>query len=249
MLTNYRPCPRLGLLASLCLLGLLVPLLAHGQTDPQDEASESVPEGRGFFMVGAQALGASDLNDELRAAGLPAFSTSALSLGGGGMGLVGPFIAGAEGHAVLGSEKTTQDGVFQSHVRGGFGLLTLGYDLRPDDPLSIYPLLGLGAGSLSIRILERGAPRFEDLLDDPRRGVEMARMSFLFMIALGGDYLFEIPTPGPEEGGVAIGLRAGFIASLGQRSWSSDIGPVAGGPDLSPSGAFIRLQVGGGGRP
>lgn len=36
---------------------------------------------------------------------------------------------------------------------------------------------------------------------------------------------------------------------LGRRSWSSDVGSVAGGPDLSPTGPFIRFQVGAGARP
>jgi hypothetical protein len=224
-------------------LGFGIPATAAAQAPG---ASDPVESGRGFFMVGTQRLYVDDLNRSMDAAGYPGFSSSALTLGGGGLGSQGAFLIGGEGHGVLGSDRTTASGDLQTRIGGGYGLFTVGYDLLPDDALSVYPLIGIGAGALSVKIHERGAPLFDDLLENPRRGVEMSRVSFLLMLAVGGDFLVEVPHDGPERGGFAVGLRVGYMASLGQRSWSSDVGNVAGGPDLSPAGPFVRIQIGGG---
>jgi hypothetical protein len=229
------------------LIGLwgAAPGTAQERPDRNDAAAEA-QEGRGFVMLGIQRFDVGGLNDQLRATGFPAFSSSVITLGGGGLGVHGGFLFGVEGHGLLAPEETTADGTFRTRLSGGYGMFNLGRDLFPDGPGSLYPLVGLGAGSMTLRINERGAPTFEGLLEDPRRGVEMSRVSFLLRAALGGDYLLGVGSAGPDGAGVAIGIRVGYMAALGQRSWSSDVGRVAGGPDLSPSGAFLRLQVGGG---
>lgn len=234
---------------TLCLVGFLLPppppLAAQAPTPVEGTAAEA-PEGRAFLMLGVQRFDVDDLNDQLRATGYPAFSTSVLTVGAGGMGVHGGFLLGGEGHGLLGPEESTADGAFRTRIGGGYGMLTLGRDLFPDHPGSLYPLIGLGAGAMTLRIDERGAPTFDELLEDPRRSVEISRVSFLLMGAVGGDYLLGVGSAGPDGAGVAVGLRIGYVAALGQRSWSSEVGRVAGGPDLSPSGPFLRFQVGGG---
>jgi hypothetical protein len=238
-----------GTLAFLAMFasGALFPSSGQAQTT-NSGAVEEAPEGRGFFMVGLQRLDVGSLNEGLAGAGFPRFSDSALTLGGGGMGVVGPLLLGGEGHGVLGSEESSADGAFQTRLGGGYGMLTVGYDLLPDQPGSLYPMMGFGAGAMSVRIDERGAPSFDDLLMEPRRGVEVSRVSFLMMVALGGDYLFGVGSMGPELAGIALGMRLGYMTSVAQRSWSTEVGSVAGGPDLAPEGPFIRFQVGGGRR-
>lgn len=206
-------------------------------------------EGRGFFMMGLHGINVDELNDQLIGAGYPTFSSTMFTLGGGGFGIRGSFLIGGEGHGLLGSDETTADGVFRTRLAGGYGMLNLGYDLFPGEPGSIYPLVGIGAGAMSLRIIEREALQFEDLLENPLRGVEASRVSFLLMFGLGGDYLFVPPGTPEDAGGLAVGVRVGYVAALGQTSWNTEVGDVAGGPKLSPSGAFVRFQIGGGSRP
>ena len=207
------------------------------------------PEGRGFFMLGLHSVAADDLNDQLLGAGYPAFSTSLFTIGGGGMGMLGAFLLGGEGHALIGADKSTADGALRTRLHGGYGMLNVGYDLFPDEARSLYPLLGVGAGSMAVRIDERTMPLFEDVLDEPRRGVEISRVSLLLMVGLGGDRMLEFPGAEDAPGGLAVGLRVGYVVALGQGSWSTGVGDVAGGPDLSPSGPYVRLQIGGRSRP
>jgi hypothetical protein len=235
--------------AMACLLGPWGATPGVAQTLPDGEEGTRAQEGRGFFMVGVQGFDGDALNDRLRATGYPTFSTSVITVGAGGMGVHGRFLLGGEGHGLLGPEETTADGEFRTRIGGGYGLLTLGRDFFPGRPGSLYPQIGVGAGAMTLRIDERGAPTFDDLLQDPRRGVEVSRVSFLLVGALGGDVLLGVGSAGPDGAGVAVGVRVGYLAAFGQRNWSSEAGQVAGGPDLSPAGPFIRFQVGGGARP
>ena len=90
------------------------------------------PTGRGFFLVGVQHLDLDDLNDRLAAHSYPALPGSMLSLGGGGWAVRGRLMVGGEGHALIGSAKTTSDGTYKSRLTAGYGMLDLGYSvLRP----------------------------------------------------------------------------------------------------------------------
>jgi len=218
------------------------------ETSDRGGAGEAGQEGRGFLMLGFQRMDVDGLNDRLRATGYPSFSSSVITVGGGGMGVHGGFLLGGEGHGILGPEESTADGSLRTRLGGGYGMLTVGRDLFPGRPGSLYPQVGVGAGAMTLRIDERSTPTFEDLLADPRRSVEISRVSFLAMVALGADYLVGEGTAGPDGAGVAVGVRAGYVAALAQRPWSSEVGSVAGGPDLSPSGFFLRVQLGGGAR-
>ncbi|TVP44416.1 MAG: hypothetical protein EA350_11580 [Gemmatimonadales bacterium] len=224
------------------------PAIAQESADRNGSAAAPQQE-RGFVMLGVQRVDVGGLNDRLAATGYPAFPSSVITVGGGGMGVHGGFLIGGEGHGLLGPEESTADGAFRTRLGGGYGMFTVGRDLFPGRPGSLYPQVGVGGGAMTLRIDERSTPTFEDLLENPRRSVEISRVSFLLMGALGGDYLLGVGSAGPDGAGVAVGVRVGYMAALGQRSWSSEVGSVAGGPDLSPTGPFIRFQVGAGARP
>lgn len=222
------------------------------------------PEGRGAFQVGFQGTDLGDLNADLTGAGFPSFDDGLITLGGFGLGSAGRFLIGGEGHALLPTEETTADGTFRTRFGGGYGMFNLGYLAYSDDHVDIYPILGVGGGGTTLEIIERSSPTFDDVLDDPARGSRLTTGGFMMSVSVGADYRF-----GPAErerrrwrdrgrdrnddddedddhGGLFVGLRAGWLWTPGDARWELDeLNEVAGGPNVGPTGLFIRLSVGG----
>ena len=244
--TRFSSLLRLALASILVLsLGAIATVQAqdhdHGDDDP---AAESAMEerGAGFFAIGTQFTDLGPLNSRLTDAGYPTFASEMVSFGGGGYGVVANrLMLGGEGHGLI-----TADGSFQGRnvsVGGGYGLFTLGYLFRPTPKLRVYPQAGLGGGGLRLEIESPGdADEFDDILDNPNRSASIGRASLLVSLGGGLEYQFGDPD---TDGGIRLGLRAGYMISDLNSDWQLDENALGGGPDATMQGPFVRLILGG----
>jgi hypothetical protein len=214
------------------------------------EPDEPDIAGRGFFDVGYIGLDMDDLNASLEAADLPALDGSFFTLGGGGYGARGRFLIGGEGHGLIGSDETTPDGEMKVSMHGGYGLFRLGYLVTSYEGLDLFPTLGIGGGGTSLKIVERSAPTFDDIIENPRRGATLNTGSLLLDVGavahlrLGGGK----DRGDGERGGLLIGLQAGYTFAPADAGWDFEGVDVAGGPTLELQGAYVRFSVGGWGK-
>ena len=202
------------------------------------------PSGRGFFMIGVQQMDLAELNDRFDAADYPESDDLFLTLGGGGFMLRDRLVIGGEGHGVIGSSETTGDGAFRTRVGGGFGMIDIGYAVMERRGLLVYPMLGVGMGGMMVSINERSSPDFDDVLDQPRRGVNLVQGQFLLSAGLGIDHVFA----SRGRGGFAVGIRAGWTFTPIEHEWSFGSSDVADGPKAGFTGPYVRVNVGGGRR-
>lgn len=215
----------------------------------------SPPPGRGYFSVGYIELDLEELNGDLQGGGLPALDGSFLTLGGGGYGTRGRLLIGGEGHGLLGSDGTTADGSTQVSVGGGYGLFKLGYLAFAQSGLEVFPSIGIGGGGMHVQIVERSAPTFGDIIDDPQRSSKLSAGSFLMDVAGTAHFRFapgeaaeaaEDDDEGDAPGGMLVGLQVGYTFAPGSSRWTlDDINNVAGGPTLNMQGFYFRVSVGG----
>lgn len=202
--------------------------------------------GMGYFMYGGSKIGINTLNASLEDKGYAKLSDNFISTGGGGQGIIGKLIIGGEGHG-LGGKQTTS-GSYKSSLSAGYGFFNLGYLIYSTGHLNVYPLLGLGAGGITLKILETGtAPSFDDILDDPKRGVELSTGGFLLNLALGTEYFLILGRDERGEGGLVFGLRIGYTLAPFKRDWEMDGEYISDGPKMGITGPYIRLMIGGGG--
>ena len=109
-------------------------------------------------------------------------STILYSNGGGGHVIANRWVLGGEGHGVFGPGNA-----------GGFGFVNLGYAVVMTDLLVLYPLLGVGGGSLT----REASPSVSRCgLLNPAVGVDL-------MIPILGDV-----------GGLQLGLRGGYTFTV-----------------------------------
>lgn len=252
---EFRPLLVAGLTAVL-LATFAVPALSQrrGPRQAAPRRAASIPDetGRGYFQVGYMGLDLGPLNQSLLDAGYPTLDDSFLTLGGGGYGGVGRFVIGGEGHGLIGRHETTSDGTRRISAGGGYGLFRVGYRAFSWEGLDIVPLIGVGGGGLSLDILERSVPIFDDVLADPGRSSRLSTGMFLLDASVAASYRVQMPGQRRRErerGGLLLGLQVGYTFAPGRTSWKLDgINDVAGGPDFEIEGASIRLSIGGWGR-
>jgi hypothetical protein len=252
-MATRRPIGRRCRITLLALVGLgaAQPTAAQVSDGAQAPAGPG-EEGRGFFQVGYLGLDLDDLNDRLEGAGLPGLDGTVLTLGGAGYGTRGRMMFGLEGHGLLGGDGTTADGTTQVSLGGGYGLFRVGYRAYSRGRLDIYPVFGIGGGQMSVKIRERSAPVFDDVLAGPQRSSSLTTGMFLLDFAVGLDYRFVVESDEEDFGGVALGLHVGYTLAPGDTSWKlDDINNVAGGPSAQIEGFYVRASIGfwGGGSP
>ncbi|PSQ88166.1 MAG: hypothetical protein BRD30_07570 [Bacteroidetes bacterium QH_2_63_10] len=235
---------RLALFSVLLLgVGAIATVQAQERSDDVSSEDPSMEEqGAGFFAVGTQFTDLGPLNNRLADAGYPTFASETVSLGGGGYGVVANrLMLGGEGHGLI-----TADGTFEGRtvsVSGGYGLFTVGYLFRPTPKLRVYPQAGLGGGGLQLEIGSTGdADEFDDILENPNRSATVGQASLLVSLGGGLEYRFGEPD---GDGGVLLGLRAGYVISALNSDWQLDEDALGGGPDATMQGPFIRLTIGG----
>lgn len=217
----------------------------------QDVQREVIPNtSRGFFMVGWQQLDLDELNDRMAPNGFPSLSEDLVSLGGGFWRWKTRFLIGGEGHVLLGPDRTTSDGTFKTRMSGGHGQLDLGYSIYTADRLTVTPMVGLGGGSVSVDLIERSSPVFDDVVGDPRRGAHLSASGFRIDLSVAVDVrLTRRVKDDDSEDGFAIGLRTGYAVSPGGWDWKlNDETDVPGGPQIGISGPYVRVMLGGWGR-
>ena len=98
----------------------------------------------------------------------------------------------------------------------------MGYIVYTKKQLWLYPLLGLGGGGMNLKIKEKPSSlSFDDVLDNPKRSVEISTGGFLLSFAVGMDYLLILGEDKKGKGGLAFGIRAGYTLSPFKRGWES----------------------------
>ena len=71
-------------------------------------------------------------------------------------------------------------------------------------------------------------------------------------LAVGADYILKLgeddeDEDGDDEGGLMIGVRAGYTVAPIKGDWDLGGYEISGGPDNPITGPYIRFMVGGGG--
>jgi hypothetical protein len=222
------------------------------QSDPAAAQRRAPPApqngGRGWFAIGVQQADIGDLNDALARRSLPTYSKSFLSLGGGGHAIRDRLLIGGEGHALLQADETSADGLLRTSLLGGYGLFDLGYQVVQARRLAVYPMVGIGGGALSLKILERDPPVFDDLLRNPRRGTSVSTAGLLLNAGVGANWLF--PARPGRRGGFSVGVHAGWMFAPLEARWfvNGTNADVANGPDARMTGGWFRVSIGGGTR-
>lgn len=222
-------------------LGALAAPPAQAQEAGAEAATPAQRGGGGFFAAGVNSVDLGPLNRRLSEAGYPTFPSELFAIGGGGYGVVADrLLLGGEGYGLIAPSRGFRGR--EVSAGGGYGLFTVGYRVRPTGQLAVIPQVGVGGGGLSLDIGNREAAEFDDVLDDPNREASLEKGSLLLSLGVGAEYRLTTPE---EPGGFLIGLRAGYLLSPYDTDWTLGEDRLAGSPDASFEGPYVRVTIGG----
>lgn len=193
-----------------------------------------------YFLTGGRMLNLTDLDRRLVEEYDTRFNTSFfMTVGGGGQVTFGSIILEGEGQRIMGITRNTDS--YQIELQGSYGLFNVG--LAPFRPFGIrlYPLLGVGRGTMELKISERAVlplDTTEAQSDYPR---EFSSSSILFNLGLGMDYILNLSGEEMDKTVLVMGLRGGYILSPFDDRWE-----FAGTPRSNMSGFYFRFMIGGG---
>ncbi len=216
-------------------------------SSPLSASSDEDNDGAmGYFMFGGNAFDLEPLNSRLAEKGYSAFSDELYSLGGGGHIVIGDFIIGGQGHGLFARE--TSSGDFKLSLNAGYGTFDIGYILFSPGHFKVYPMIGVGYGGMQLKIVERRpSSPFDDVLEDPRRNVELRTGSLILDFSLGTAYTIDFSDDEDSEGGFILGVQAGYTLYPFKGTWKMDELDVTDGPELGITGPYVHVMLGFGG--
>ena len=201
--------------------------------------------GAGYVMIGGSLLDLDGLNAALRRGGYSRFHGSFLTAGIGGHAFIGSLILGVEGQMLM--ERRGANVGSKTALSGGCGFFDIGYVAYSESGFMIYPLLGIGAGAINMKIMGREAASFEEILVDTGRSVRLQTSGFLMHFALGADqWLGSVRRNGRR--GFFIGIRAGYAFAPVKSGWELGGTEIEGGPKVGWTGPYVRVSIGVGSR-
>jgi hypothetical protein len=204
-----------------------------------------------FFGTGGSIAVTSDLNTRLDTAGYFAVSNDAISYGGGARIGFGRMILGGEfAMTDFGEEGSPANGR-TSALRSRFYLGQVGYTWWAGRHLNVYPMLGVGAGTMVLTLSDRNGggappagvdPSFTEVVLHPNSSSKLDATYLLFEPAVGADWLV-LRSLG-DRFGLTFGARVGKKIAPNRAAWRLNGRKVIGGPDLGPDGMWLRLTAG-----
>jgi hypothetical protein len=226
-----------ALLAGL-LLAAALPLEAQRRPPLAPMAGAA---GHAALLIGGSRLDITDLNARLAGAGYPTFDEEFLQIGLTGARARDRLLLGMEVAGQFRPAAVSADNRWRTSAGGAYAMFNVGVDAFRQAGFSLQPKLGIGGGGISVRITDREAPTFDQVLAQPGRSVHMTTGSVLVDGSLGVLY-----RTGPRLGGrgFVIGARAGYTQSLLRGEWMRDRTDAPGGPRAGWAGPHVELMVG-----
>jgi len=233
------------------LAPLGAPLGAQGARGEGVGPGGTFPYASIFFATGGNLTSTDGINEYIRKGDYYTVSNDAISYGGGVRGNWGRLVLGGEFATVDYGEEGNPNNGRNIALKSKYYLAQAGYAWYAGRHLNVYPLLGVGVGSVDLTLSDRnggGAPAagkqvtFPEVVLHPNGSSDLVANYLLFEPAIGADWL--VLRSVADRFGVTIGARLGKRIAPNRATWKLDGTKVVGGPDAGPDGPFFRLTIG-----
>lgn len=198
---------------------------------------------RGHYELGFSWLDSAAFNNALESDGFAPLSGTFIRQGGGVEVLLERVLVGASGYALNGFQTANSTGDSFA-VNGGYGVFKLGYLVIQEPGFSLYPVMGIGSGSLNVSSSRALNQIFSFAGDEV---FQMQTPQIVLDLGVGADYMIDFNGDPSQDSGVNLGLRLGYAWVPSPQQWRSGQRLLAGQvPNMSVQGPYLQLSLGGG---
>jgi hypothetical protein len=198
-----------------------------------------------YLLFGGNNMELNSIDQYLEMRDHPTTEAAHFAWGLGGHVIHNKFVLGVE-IIRLTERKGNNGSDFNTYISAKYSTLNLGYLALSKKGLMCWPFLGLGFGQLKLKLMENNIDSFKDFTGF-QKGSESRRNSFLFNAGIALDYFHKYNNRKKGKNSIVIGLRAGYIGSIGNLNWKINGVAVDDGPDSGIKGPYIRVIFGLGG--
>ncbi len=211
----------------------------------QESNHQSIIGGSGHISAGLGFFDFGNINKRLVANDLPKIPQVSNSVGGGGHFMLGKFVLGTSVQQY--TPKRFQFDTIKLDVRAGYGFLEVGYVALTTPRVQLYPVVGIGIGGYTIKIATVDTNlTFDELLLDPKRGIELKSGGMLLNACLNLDF-FLVKHDASLPYGLLTGLEIGYTYMPKVGDWEVGGEPVKDSPKTNLNTFYVRIKLGGGG--
>jgi opacity protein-like surface antigen len=198
-----------------------------------------------LYAIGGISFPDTDaLNARFDAAGYSKWDKVVANLGFGFTHRTGRLVGGFDWNWAFTSDFESVSDASRMNVKSRYWLFNYGFDVVQWKGLSVYPYLGIGAGHMEISISEEQGASFDDVLQNPGRGVVMNQTSLVLSASLGIDYRFKIKESKKKTSFFTVGLRAGYLFQPHAGAWETTSAEIYSGPEKGLQGPVVQLLLG-----
>lgn len=202
--------------------------------------------GMAYFTAGIGSAELGPLRARMKAHGYPLPSDTFAALGGGGLAFFKRLVLGVEVYALLGHGGKAEllSGPHDVSVSGGCGFFNIGCLVLGKGRLRVYPLFGIGAGSMTLRMRTETPLPFEAILENPRGEAVLTTSGFLLNLSLGAHTFLRLGQGPKGETGLFLAARAGYVWSPERSPWEIGTEEVPDSPKAGFSGPSVKIIIG-----
>ncbi|NPB03619.1 MAG: hypothetical protein GXO39_04305 [Thermotogae bacterium] len=190
--------------------------------------------GLGYWHFGYGVTDLTEVRRRLEKAGYPSPHGGGYLSGGEGYAFIGDFLLGGGSFETSLAAATSPN--YLSEGKLSVGYFSLGYALLKSAKVLLFPSLGVGGGSLTLRISESKTGNFDDVLKDPPTRIVLNAEGFFIKGGLTFLYRYTF---------LAIGINAG-AGYLFASGWKINENLTTGYPESRSLAFWGKLVIGGG---
>ncbi|PIQ24051.1 hypothetical protein COW36_05900 [bacterium (Candidatus Blackallbacteria) CG17_big_fil_post_rev_8_21_14_2_50_48_46] len=203
-----------------------------------------------YMLGGWQRPDLNAINQKLNDQGFQAFAQDQFSVGGGLQLSFANLLTEFQGWVNISLPALNSDYITWQYA--GAGLFNLGYIFHPTRDLRIYPVLGVGMGTLDLHFTQRNQIQdFDSFLKNPGRQGQISAIALVLNAGLGLDYRLRVF----DDWGFRVGLRGGWLwtpvpgnfwqaTDLFRNDQSNNTIAVPGGPNVGLTGPYLHMTLG-----
>lgn len=205
------------------------------------QSTPGVYHGKLFAGIGGAFFDFYDLNSRLNKTSYPSVGNEYLHFGANYQLIYNKVITDFEYYKI--AINNNRNDTYKTSLQGEYGFVNIGFLVVSARHFQLYPLVGVGGGTINLEITQEGEFSFDNILQNSQNIVKMSKSGAVINIGLGADFIISVDKK-KSSPAFLIGIRGGYTYDTSGTEWTANGLAIDNGPAVGLSGFYVRLMLG-----